>query len=306
MSPLPLLLALLASPAAAQEAAAPSPPAAATGAGVLAVVTLSDGQRLSGQALRLDDGDVRLRLSDGQELLLPMAAVQRIVPVSEPVGTETPRWGLDPNRSRYLYSPTAYALGRGNGYVAQRALVLTSAAVGVTDWLDIEAGSVLPLLFTKSPVALVGLKVSVPVEERVHLGAGAQALVVPVDGVQAMGFAFGTVTVGTPDTHISVAGGAALSFSDAQVGAVVGTLSANHRLGPNTALLTETWVLGFTQGDGPWGGPIFIVPSGGVRLFGPSFAVDLALVPVVTGQRDLPVLPLPWVSFAWNWSLRRS
>jgi hypothetical protein len=40
-----------------------------------------------------------------------------------------------------------------------------------------------------------------------------------------------------------------------------------------------------------------------VRLFGPEFAVDLALVPVVTLEDELPVVPVPWLSFAWNWSL---
>lgn len=144
-------------------------------------VELSDGQVLVGRVLRRPTGDVELTLSDGTTIVLPAEAVSKLTPVQAIPGVEGSRWGLDPNRSRYLYTPTAFGLGQGNGYLAQRALVLTSAAVGITDWLDFEAGAVLPLLF----------------------------------------------------------------------------------------------------------------------------AVDLALVPVVTGSREAPVVPAPWVSFAWNWSLRR-
>lgn len=272
---------------------------------VAMVVTLSDGQTLAGRAARLPDGSVRLWLADGEELLLPAEAVARLRPAALQPGAEASRWGPDPNRSRYLYSPTAFPLGQGNGYVAQRALVLTTGAVGLLPFLDLELGLVLPALFTSTPIGTAGLKLAVPVSDKVHLGGGAQAVLVPVEGFQAIGFAFGNASYGTPDTHATLAGGAALDFGTGELGAAVATLGANHRLGPGTALITENWFVWFTQGDGPWGTPLFVVPSGGVRLFGPSFAVDLALVPVVTGEREVPVLPLPWVSFAWNWTLRK-
>lgn len=267
-------------------------------------VTLSDGQTLVGQVTRNPDGSVLLVLADGRELLLPAEVVARVADATDTRGP-APRWGPDPNRSRYLYSPAAFNVGQGRGYLAQRALVLTSAAVGVTDWLDVEVGSVLPLLFTESPVAVVGLKGTLPVVDTLRLGAGAQALVIPIDDLQLLGFAFGTITYGTQDDHVSLAGGPALDFRTGEVGVGVVTLSGNHRLGPRSALITENWFVWLPEGSGPWGGPLFVVPSGGVRLFGPSFAVDLALVPVITGEDGFPVLPLPWVSVAWNWSLKK-
>ncbi|MCB9779788.1 MAG: hypothetical protein H6742_14580 [Alphaproteobacteria bacterium] len=272
---------------------------------VRTTVTLSDGQQLVGRVLRLEGGDVQLVLADGTELLLPAAAVASIAPVRDAPGAEEARWGVDPNRSRYLYSPTAFGLGQGNGYVAQRALALTSAAVGVTDWFDLEAGTILPLLFTKSPVGIVGGKLAFRATDHLRLGAGTQFLMVPIDGVQAVGLAFGNVTVGSADRHLTVAAGGVFSLTEGAADAVVTTVGGNYRLGPKTALISENWFFVFTEGDGPWGGPVFLVPSGGVRLFGPSFAVDLAVVPVVTGQSDLPIIPLPWVSFAWNFALKK-
>lgn len=270
-------------------------------------ITLSDGQVLQGRALREEDGSVRLWLADGQVLLLPAAAVARMQPQVVSPGSAESRWGPDPNRSRYLYSPSGFAQGHGRGYLAQRAIVLSSAAVGVGDHLDLELGLVLPTLFTSSPVGAVGLKATTPVEEKVRLGAGAQAIVVPVDGVQAFGFLFGLVTVGEADSHLTVAGGVAAGFTQLEVPLAASTISFSHRLGPGSALISENWLMVFLpdpeygRRDGPWGIPFFALPSGGIRLFGPSFAVDLALVPVVTGEREVPVLPLPWISLAWNW-----
>lgn len=305
------MLTLLLLAAARAETPPPADPTAAVTEALAAVddrpvvVTLSDGQTITGRAVQNPDGSVTLTLADGRRLLLPAEVVAKVGDGAASPHAPGTKWGPDPNRTRYLYSPTAFSLGQGRGYLAQRALVLTTAAVGATDWLDVEVGSVLPLLFTESPVGVVGVKATAPFTDTFRAGVGAQTLVIPVEGVQFFGFAFGTLTYGTQDTHASLAGGAALDFRNGEVGAGVMTLGANHRLGPRAALVTENWFVYFPHGDGPWGGPLFVVPSGGVRLFGPSFAVDLALVPVVTGEQELPVLPVPWVSAAWNWSLKR-
>lgn len=311
-----MILSLLVAAALAREPLPPEPQAAGQEAeapvqqGLEMVVTLSDGQVLNGRATQLPDGSVRLRLHDGRELGLPAEVVARVRPAVTSPATPPPRWGPDPNRSRYLYSPSAFSQGHGNGYLAQRALVLTSAAVGVSDYVDLEVGLILPTLFTSSPVGAFGVKVSGPVEEHLRLGAGAQAILIPVDGLTAGGFLFGNATLGSPDTHGTLSGGVVMDFTGGEVMLSAATLSVNHRLGPGMALVSENWFLYFMperQGDtlytrdGPWGIPFFAVPSGGVRLFGPSFAVDLALVPVITGEREIPILPLPWISVAWNW-----
>jgi hypothetical protein len=264
-------------------------------------VWLTDGQVLRGQLLATSGEGVRLRLGDGRELFLPAEVVARtdsVVVGEGAVGT----WGVDPNRTRTLYGPTGFMLGQGNGYVAQRAIAITSAAIGATDWLDVEVGTVLPTLFTETPLGVVGLKVGGDVGRNVRLGLGAQGFLV-ADVVA--GFAFANLTLGTPDSHGTVAVGGAIDATGAEFGALVTTFSYTRRLGPSTALLTENWLLWFTNGDGPWGGPFFVVPSGGVRLFGPAFAVDLALVPIVTGESDMPLLPIPWISFSYNFSLRK-
>lgn len=56
------------------------------------------------------------------------------------------------------------------------------------------------------------------------------------------------------------------------------------RLGSGVVLISENGFIYFHDRDGPWGGPFFAAPAVGVRLFGSEFAVDLALVGIVTGR----------------------
>lgn len=262
-------------------------------------VTLSDGQHLTGRVVESTPEHVALLLEDGALIVLPTSAVRGVeaFEARAVVGA----WGPDSNVSRYLYSPAAFSLGQGHGYLAQRAIAISSAGVGLFDFLDIEAGTVLPMLFSKDRIGVAGLKLAAPVADVLHVGAGAQAFLLPDD--IAAGFVFGNVTFGTADAHATLAGGGAFEFTAGDFAADVVTLSGNLRLGSGVALISENWFIYFHDRDGPWGGPFFAAPAAGVRLFGSEFAVDLALVGIVTGDHDVPFLPLPWLSFAWNWSL---
>lgn len=277
----------------------PQPPIPRTRGPATHSVILSDGQRLTGRVVESTPEHVALLLEDGALIMLPASSVRGVeaFEARAVVGA----WGPDPNVSRYLYSPAAFSLGQGHGYLAQRAIAISSAGVGLFDFLDIEVGTVLPMLFSKDRIGVAGLKLAAPVADVLHVGAGAQAFLLP-DGVAA-GVAFGNATFGTADAHATLAGGGAFEFTAGDFAADVVTLSGNLRLGSGVALISENWFIYFTNGDGPWGGPFFAAPSVGVRLFGSEFAVDLALVAIVTGDSDLPFLPLPWLSFAWNWSL---
>lgn len=273
---------------------------AAEGDGPLVAITLSDGQSIEARVLARNENTVILELRDGQRIELPASAVKAIggTPGAAP---STGAWGEDPNRSRYFYSPSAYSLGAGRGYLAQRALAITSAGVGVTDFWDVEAGAILPLLFTESPIAVVSTKLSARAGERVRAGVGAQVFLTP-EG--SLGFVFANGTYGNEDRHGTVAAGVLANFDTGEIGADIVTTSFNWRLGEKTAVIGEVWWTYWPEG-GPWpDSNFFIVPAGGARLFGPKFAVDLGLVPIITGEPYVPVVPVPWVSFAWNWSLR--
>ena len=284
-------------------------------------VVLDDGQVLQGLVEKEADGSVLLTLGSGSTLRFPAVIVREVRPIATkplPLPAAAPGaainrpstdpnapWDPDPNKSRYLYAPSAFALGQGRGYVSQKELILTEAAIGVTDWWDIQAGTSIPFLFVQDGAnALVGTKVSFRVAKDVHIALGGQTLFV---GEGAVGLGFGTITYGTPDRHISLSGGGvggAFNGTLETVGTVLLAVSGNYRIGPRTALVSENWFL--IGGDiQPAGGDVFVVPSLAVRMFGPAFATDLGLVPIIVPDSEVTVIPIPWVGFTWNYAITK-
>ncbi len=301
----------------------------------LRAVVFTDGQVLRAEVTPVDEG-YRLRLTSGAELVVPLGAVRTIVPVGlaaasvcDPLtapradaladaptpapttpAAPAPRpvdpkdrstWPPDPNGSRYFYAPTARMLGQGNGYLSQKELAFTTVSIGAADFLDVQVGTVVPLLFVPSAsVGIVAAKVGLPesVEFPVRFAVGAQAFLLP--GGTFGGFVFGGATVGSQDSHVTLDVGSVFA-TDAEGDGVIVVAAGAHRVSPTVSLITENW---FMTGDLAFGNGVFLVPSGGVRLFGPKFSTDLGLV-VIAPPDAAVVIPLPWVDFTWNWSLKK-
>lgn len=293
-------------PAPPESEEAPSPPPEATAAEETGLVTvmLADGQELVGYTTGVPDldGTLRVTLLSGHQVLLLRGAVKWVrfeaaepgdLPEVDEPEPQDSGWPVDPNRTRYFYTPSAFALGRGRGYLSQKELLLTSGAIGVTPYLDVQVGTVLPMLFTGLPVGVVGTKAVARVSDTLGVGVGIQGLVVE-DEWLALGFA--NVTGGTSDAHVTLAVGAVAppQYMDQAVKVVV--VAGNRRLGPKSALVTENWLM-MGSCISPGCNDLWLIPSGGVRLFGPAFSVDLALVPFVG---DGQVIPIPFVDFTWN------
>jgi hypothetical protein len=287
------LAALLLAAAAAQlgDVAAPptSPPpptAAPTAAPTPVTLHLTDGQALRALLVATDPAGYELELA-GVRLRLPAEVVRR---VDAGAADPAPR---DPNRTRYLYSPSAFMLRRGEGYLSQTELAITSVAVGATDWLTLMGGTVLPVLFyDPTAVPFVGsVKVGGPVAGRLRLAAGAQALVLPaLSEAPALGFLFATATLGDEDLHASLSAGPPFSLSrgTTDLGELLVSLSGAARLSPRVALVSENWLITASGGR--------LVLSGAVRFIADRLGVDAGLVWVQGTE-----FPLPWLDFTWHW-----
>jgi hypothetical protein len=252
-------------------------------------VVLQDGQVLRGRLVGRDDATVTIEVA-GARVPLPAAAVREAALVGAPHGAAV----RDPNRTRYLYSPSAFLLARGEGYVSQTELAVTSVAVGATDWLTVQAGTVLPILFYEpSDLPFVfAAKAGATVRGGVHVAAGLQTLVIPgVSDAPAVGFVFGTLTLGDEDGHVSVSAGPPfmLSRGENELGSVLVSLSGALRVSRSVALVTENWIV-------PVDGEARVVGSGAVRFIADRLGVDVGLV----FARDVEI-PIPWLDFTWHW-----
>jgi hypothetical protein len=279
-------------PASPPAAAAPAPPAAPPGPqpGQEVVLVLKDGQRLKGKLVSQDASGVTIE-SSGARMQFPAASIQAVaVPGSDAAEGAWPR---DPNRTRYLYSPSGFMLRQGEGYLSQTELLLTTVGFGLTDWLTLQAGTILPwVIYEPSTMPFtVALKVGGSVSRYVHLAGGFQAFAAPGLATGAAGLVFGTVTLGTEDLHLGVSAGPpfALGSGTSELGQVVVSVSGNWRVSRAIALVSENW---FAQVDGSteW------IGGAAVRFIGDRLGVDAGFL-FTTGTS----FPVPWLDFTWHW-----
>jgi hypothetical protein len=274
-------------------AAAQAPPAApAFQPGQAVVVILKDGQKLQGTLVSQDTDGIALEVS-GARMQLPASSIERLVqPGSEAVGGAWPR---DANRTRYLYSPSGFMLRQGEGYVSQTEIFITSVGVGVTDWLTLQAGTVLPVVFfdPRSMPYIIAVKAGGSPSPYLHLAGGFQVVGIPgYSEIPAAGFLFGTVTLGTEDLHLGVSAGPPFAFdkSNTALGAAIVSVSGNWRMTRVLALVSENWFV-------PVDGKIQAVGSLALRFLGEHLAVDAGFVFANGAQA-----PLPWLDFTWHWN----
>lgn len=274
-------------PATAAPAPSTAPPGPQPGQEV--VVVLKDGQKLRGKLVSQDAAGVTIE-SSGARMQFPSASVQAVaVPGSEAAEGAWPR---DPNRTRYLYSPSGFMLRQGEGYLSQTELLLTTVGFGVTDWLTLQAGTILPwLIYEPSTLPFtVALKAGGSASEYVHLAGGFQVFAAPGLATGAAGLLFGTVTLGTESLNLGVSAGPpfAIGSGTSELGRVVVSVSGNWRVARSIALVSENW-FAQVEGSTEW------IGSAAVRFIGDRLGVDAGFL-FASGT----TFPVPWLDFTWH------
>lgn len=175
---------------------------------------------------------------------------------------------------RLFFLPTARNLRRGEGYVQNLELVFVSANYGLTRHFSVGAlASLIPGQGTDNIIALTP-KVSWPVTEKVHLGAGS-LLIASRSGTGAITYA--NATYGRADAHVTLGVGYGLSNGSGFINTPVLVAGGAVRVARRFSLLNETYLLRAPDfldlGD-------FLVVAGiaGVRMAGPRFSGGLGVL----------------------------
>jgi hypothetical protein len=295
---LPLVALLLAAPLAVAQA-----PADTTH---LERVELVDGSTLVGVVIAETATDLTLRTSAGIEVTVPLAQIRRRVSFAGRI--EGGRVVVhDPNRTRLLFTPTARALGAGEGYLAAYQVFLPFVAFGITDQVSLAGGTVLlPGAFGR--VWYVAPKVTFYEREDLAVGVGGLGIGVFVEDERfTAGLGYGLVTYGGPERSLTAGAGFAFAEGGLSSGLIV-TIGGELQLSNSLKLITENYLL-------PWEDEVSWDPvtgrsryetkyeallGVGIRFFGQRLAVDLAgfTSPSLVGEDLFPFLP--WVGFAYN------
>jgi hypothetical protein len=267
-----------------------------------AQVHLADGEIVEAREVTFVDGGVRIGLCGEGVRYVALAHVVSIseggscAPASSrPAGASTG----DPTRSRYFYSPSAFSLGAGHGYFSQKEIAFSELSLGLTDFWDVQVGTVLPTLFIEeAAVGIAGTKLSLKLHDKVRVAAGGQVL--GVSATPPVGFVFGGVTLGSEEANTTLMGGVAADTGPYGETIPTFVLSGKKPAGEHLAVVTENWVIV----DDMFERGVQIVPSGGVRYHARTFSADLGVIAVVSFV-DNVFMPLPWLDVTWHFDLAK-
>lgn len=219
-------------------------------------------------------------------------------PAGQPVQGER-AWFADPNRTRGLYVPSAMMLRQGEGSVSQKELFFTSFNYGLTDWLSVQIGGIVPVWFVDGGFNLIGgAKVGGKVLDFLHLSAGAQTLVLAPAGVfGGVGFGYGNATFGNENLHATLTVGvpwtAGVEFG--MIGDLIVVASGNLRVTEHVAFVTENWIFPTSIGKPD---SFTHILSLAVRLMNQNLSADIGFLAV-----PYVPFPVPWLSGTWNFQL---
>jgi hypothetical protein len=270
----------------------------------MVTVKLRDGQQFHGWLLRKDERELELQLPSGGKMVLSLGAVAS---VTEDTRLRVTQDGIlrrdDPNRTRYLYAPSAHMLKAGEGYFSAKELVFYSLGYGITDNVTVLAGTV-PYLMFIGPAGInliAAVKVGGAVTPWLHVAGGAEVFVLPGLGAAfGAGIGFGAVTLGDPNLHLTVAVGRPFAFTpnaQAAFGDAMFTLNGTARLSPTVSLVSENWF--FPSFSTPYRDPL-VLNGLAVRLIVDRLAVDLGFIGVKPPSSPYWPVPVPWLDFTWN------
>ena len=285
--------------------------------GIVRRIALSSGKSYRGRVIASDGKSVKVELSDGITVEIPRPKIESVAAGDARIERRERRarrkrqrrrrqqgyMTEDPNRTRYLFAPSAKMLRKGDGYFSQKQLGFSEIAYGVHENVTIVAGGIVPAWLIAPPVGFnlsLGAKFGLEIAENLQWAAGVYGLVIPGFGGDALsggGFVFTTLTGGNERYHGSVTVGVPFIFGDDDdfFDPII-VLAGNIRVSDGLALVSENWLFPSLLVDDADEGSVH---SLALRFITDEFATDVGLVHIPGMGDDVPLLP--WLDFTYNW-----
>ena len=181
-------------------------------------------------------------------------------------------WKVNPQSSRYFWSPNGYGLKKGEGYYQNVWVLFNQVSAGITDNISVGGGFIPLFLFSGAPTPVwITPKFSIPVvKEKINVGGGALLGTVIGEDETGFGILYGTFTLGSKDYNVSSGIGYGYAGKDWTKTPVL-NLSSMIRLGPRGYFLTENYYI--TTGDSK----LLILSFGGRHIIKKA-SIDYGLV----------------------------
>jgi hypothetical protein len=203
-------------------------------------IILNDGNKLYGQILKREKKELVFQTENLGKINIPVQNIKKIQKVEKTNLVAGEYWFPNPNNTRYLFSPTAIPLKKGEGYYQNADIIVNSANYGVSNNFTIGGGIVLPA------VAFLTPKVGFKLAEKLYIGAG--AIVGVITGPSLVGIVYGITTYGSGEHNITLGSGYGFAEDESLDGPII-TLSGMTRVARRVSLVTENWAIPIPASD---------------------------------------------------------
>jgi hypothetical protein len=260
----------------------------------LVSIITTDGSEIVGYLKAETEELYLIETPAGIQMNVPKTAVVKIIEFEGKV-VEDKLYRPDPNKSMYLFSPSAFPIGHKNRYCRDFCVFFPSYNFGAGDLISIQLGIVwVPGVDIDEIPLIASGKYTIAQKNKTALAAGIMYVRIPIEDGFGAGFTFITGTYGDRYSHatLSFGWGFAQIESDWEfMDRPIVVLAGNKRLSNKFALISEGWFI--PQLDAEFTPLMFAV-----RFFGNSFAVDVgALLTIESLSEGFPV---PILNFTYH------
>lgn len=272
-------------------------------------VETNDGNDYDGQKISEDENIVKLNTSKLGEITIRKSDIKKIEIINDNRFLDGEYLFENPNSTRYLFAPSAYALKEGEGYYQNSSVIFNQVSMGFTDKLTIGVGTVPTFLFVKDGLEFTPFWITPKYsfgsqEKNINFAIGGIYMTFPfIDkntffNPGGFGILYGTGTVGNKDNNLSVGLGWGFNHKFGQLDqsekrAQFGktptlNVSGMYRFSKRGYIVSENWLVSA-------GKESLAIVSAAYRFAGKNISVDLGAVSFVTGDFTEQPLVGPWL-----------
>ena len=264
-------------------------------------ITTTDGSEIVGTITEETDTDYTVETASGIKITIPKESVVKIDDFKGKM-KEGKLYRPDPNKSMYLFSPSAFPIGKNNKYCRDFCVLFPSFNYGFSNVGSAQAGIFwIPGLGIDEIPIIGSLKASIYNNNKLAMAGGAMYMRIPTISIEdeddihlGGGFLFVTGTYGDQFNHASLSLGWGFARGNDEwemMERPIFVLAGNKRISQNIAMVGESWIWPEIEFDYV---PILL----SARFIGKRIATDVGML--FTFETISQGLPFPIINFTYH------
>lgn len=264
-------------------------------------ITTTDGSEIVGMITEETDAIYTVETASGIKITIPKESVVKIDDFRGKM-KEGKLYRPDPNKSMYLFSPSAFPIGKNNKYCRDFCVLFPSFNYGFSDIVSAQAGIFWIPGLGIDEIPLIGsLKASLYHSEKFALAGGVMYMRIPTISIEdeddlhlGGGFLFATGTFGDQFNHASLSLGWGFARGNDEwemMERPIFVLAGNKRISQNIALVGESWIWPEIEFG-------YVPISLSARFLGRRIATDVGML--FTLETISEGLPFPIINFTYH------